>query len=75
MRLLLSCLALLFTAVPVGFAADAPKAPAKAKAPAKKAGDANAGKAIGENKATPVDRIKAPAGFKVELLYLSLIHI
>ena len=69
MRLLLSCLALLFTAVPVGFAADAPKAPAKAKAPAKKAGDANAGKAIGENKATPVDRIKAPAGFKVELLY------
>ncbi|GBL30341.1 hypothetical protein EMGBS10_14910 [Opitutia bacterium] len=69
MRLLLSCLALLFTAVPVGFAADAPKTPAKAKAPAKKAGDANAGKAIGENKATPVDRIKAPAGFKVELLY------
>ena len=69
MRLLLSCLALLFTAVPVGFAADAPKTPAKAKAPAKKAGDANAGKAMGENKATPVDRIKAPAGFKVELLY------
>ena len=69
MRLLLSCLALLFTAVPVGFAADVPKAPAKAKVPAKKAGDANAGKAMGENKATPVDRIKAPAGFKVELLY------
>ena len=69
MRLLLSCLALLFTAVPVGFTADAPKAPAKAKAPAKKAGDPNAGKAVGENKATPVDRIKAPAGFKVELLY------
>ena len=69
MRLLLSCLALLFTSVPVGFAADAPKAPAKAKAPAKKAGDPNAGKAVGENKATPVDRIKAPAGFKVELLY------
>ena len=65
MRLLLSCLALLFTAVPVGFAADAPKAPAKAKAPAKKAGDANAGKAIGENKATPVTVISV-----VVILYL-----
>ena len=43
-------------------------AKAKAKAPAKK-GDPDAGKAIGENKATPIDRIKAPAGFKVELLY------
>ena len=41
---------------------------AKAKAPAKK-GDPDAGKAIGENKATPIDRIKAPEGFKVELLY------
>ncbi|MCX6889852.1 MAG: DUF1080 domain-containing protein [Verrucomicrobia bacterium] len=51
-------------------AADAPKAKAKAKAPAKKTpADANTGKAIGENKATPVDRIKAPEGFKVELLY------
>ena len=49
-------------------AADAPKPKAKAKAPAKK-GDPNAGQAIGENKATPVDRIKAPEGFKVELLY------
>ncbi len=51
-------------------AADAPKAAPKpkAKAPAKKA-DNNAGKAIGENKATPIDRIKAPEGFKVELLY------
>jgi len=46
----------------------APKAKAKAKAPAKKA-DPDAGKAIGENKATPVERIKAPEGFKVELLY------
>ena len=45
-----------------------PKAKAKAKAPAKKA-DPNAGMAIGENKATPVERIKAPEGFKVELLY------
>ena len=28
-----------------------------------------AGAAINENKATPIDRIKAPEGFKVELLY------
>ncbi|MEY2750722.1 MAG: hypothetical protein RLZZ550_693 [Verrucomicrobiota bacterium] len=69
MRLLLSCLALLLCAPAASFAADAPKAPAKTKAPAKKAGDPNTGKAVGENKATPVDRIKAPAGFKVELLY------
>ena len=50
---------------------SAPKAPAKGKgkAPAKKAPAADTGKAIGENKATPVSRIKAPAGFKVELLY------
>jgi putative heme-binding domain-containing protein len=49
----------------------APKAPAKGKtkAPAKKAPAGDTGKAIGENKATPVSRIKAPAGFKVELLY------
>jgi putative heme-binding domain-containing protein len=49
----------------------AAKAPAKgkAKAPAKKAPANDTGKAIGENKATPVGRIKAPAGFKVELLY------
>jgi putative heme-binding domain-containing protein len=49
----------------------APKTPAKAKAkaPAKKAAPTDTGKAIGENKATPVDRIKAPEGFKVELLY------
>jgi hypothetical protein len=52
-------------------AKNAPKAPAKgkAKAPAKKAPATDTGKAIGENKATPVSRIKAPAGFKVELLY------
>ena len=31
--------------------------------------DPNRGKAMGENKATPVDRIKVPEGFKVELLY------
>ena len=55
-------------------AKNAPKAApapgkAKAKAPAKKAPAGDTGKEIGENKATPVSRIKAPAGFKVELLY------
>jgi putative heme-binding domain-containing protein len=55
-------------------AKNAPKAApapgkAKGKAPAKKASAPDAGKEIGENKATPVGRIKAPAGFKVELLY------
>ena len=55
-------------------AKNAPKAApapgkAKAKAPAKKAPAADTGKEIGENKATPVSRIKAPAGFQVELLY------
>jgi putative heme-binding domain-containing protein len=69
MRRPFALLALLLASLVPAFAADAPKAPAKAKAPAKKAGDPNAGKAVGENKATPVDRIKAPAGFKVELLY------
>ncbi len=48
----------------------APKAKAPTKAKAKgKANQANAGLAIGENKATPVGRIKAPKDFKVELLY------
>ena len=69
MRRPFALLALLLASLLPTFAADAPKAPAKAKAPAKKAGDPNSGKAVGENKATPVDRIKAPAGFKVELLY------
>jgi putative heme-binding domain-containing protein len=55
-------------------AKNAPKAApapgkAKAKAPAKKAPAGDTGKEIGENKATPVSRIKAPAGFQVELLY------
>ncbi len=69
MRLPLSCLALLLAAALPVFAAD-PPAPAKkapAKTAAKKAGATGA--AIGENKATPVDRIKVPAGFRVELLY------
>jgi putative heme-binding domain-containing protein len=47
---------------------------AKAKAKAKEKGkpaekQASVGPAIGENKATPVGRIKAPKGFQVELLY------
>ena len=55
-------------------AADAPKAAPKQKGKAKakdasKPADPNTGKAVGENKATPVDRIRAPEGFKVELLY------
>lgn len=51
-------------------AKPAPKAAApKAKAKAAPKKDPNAGLAIGENKATPVDRIKVPQGFKVELLY------
>ena len=50
--------------------ATAPKAKAPTKAKVKgKANQPNAGLAIGENKATPVGRIKAPKDFKVELLY------
>jgi len=46
------------------------KAAAKAAgAPEKKGRPDAVGPAIGENKATPVERIKAPEGFKVELLY------
>ncbi len=43
------------------------KAKPQAKAPPKR--PAEVGPAIGENKATPVDRIKVPDGFQVELLY------
>lgn len=46
--------------------AQAPAAPAK---PAKASKDPNAGKRIGENKATPPERIKVMKDFKVELLY------
>ena len=42
--------------------------PAK-KQPAKKAPAANAGQAINENKATPLERIKVLKDFKVELLH------
>lgn len=46
-----------------------PKPPG-AKPPAEKPKkNSNAGQAIGENKATPVERIKVPKDFKVELLY------
>lgn len=43
------------------------KAKAKAKAAPKRPQEV--GPRIGENKATPVDRIKVPEGFQVELLY------
>lgn len=48
------------------------QAPAAPQAPAKKAPkpkDPDAGKQIGENKATPAERIKVMKDFKVELLY------
>ncbi len=50
----------------------APKAKGKASPkakPAPKKKQTEVGPAIGENKATPVDRIKVPEGFAVELLY------
>ena len=51
-------------------AADVPGAPkVKPKAKVAQPIEPNAGKAIGENKATPIERIKAAEGFKVELLY------
>jgi len=54
-------------------AAEAPSAPgakpAAKPAPRRAARGENAGLAIGENKATPVTRIKAPKDFQVELLY------
>ncbi|MDP3072808.1 MAG: c-type cytochrome [Opitutaceae bacterium] len=47
------------------------QAPAEPKAKAKKAAErpAQVGPAIGENKATPVSRLKVPPGFAVELIY------
>lgn len=44
-------------------------AAAKGKAKAKPQKPKQVGPAIGENKATPVDRINVPEGFQVELLY------
>ena len=49
------------------FAADAPKGKGKAKDKPKKPDVV--GPAIGENKATPLERIKVAKDFKVELLY------
>ena len=49
------------------FAADAPKGKGKAKAKGNR--PQAVGPAIGENKATPVSRIKVAKDFKVELLY------
>ena len=49
------------------FAADAPKGKGKAKAKGKR--PQAVGPAIGENKATPISRIKVAKDFKVELLY------
>ena len=45
------------------------KAKAKGKAAPKRGRPREVGPRVGENKATPVDRIKAPEGFKVELIY------
>jgi putative heme-binding domain-containing protein len=47
-------------------AKKAPQVEAPVKKPARKA---EVGPAIGENKATPVSRIKVPAGFEADLLY------
>ncbi|MFT4640909.1 MAG: glucose/arabinose dehydrogenase, partial [Verrucomicrobiales bacterium] len=48
----------------------APPAPAQAQArPKRERRRAEVGQAIGQNKATPVDRIKAAEGFAVELIY------
>ena len=49
------------------FAADAPKGKGKAKAKGNR--PQAVGPAIGENKATPISRIKVAKDFKVELLY------
>ena len=58
-------------AVPPRKKRPAPKkaAPTPAPAAAAKKPAIEAGAAVGENKATPVDRIKVPDGFQVELLY------
>lgn len=57
-------------AAPKGNPKKGPAPQAKAKTAAKKpARPQEVGPAIGENKATPIDRIKVPEGFEVELLY------
>lgn len=58
------CFVLLFVFVSLAIG-QAPKAAARQK----KGRAAATGLAIGENKATPLNRIKTPPGFQVELLY------
>lgn len=53
----------------LGLASAFAQAPKPAKKDAKKAPAANAGQAINENKATPLERIKVLKDFKVELLH------
>ncbi len=69
---------LVLTLLSVTFVASSPavlsqetkaKQPAKQPPQKKKKKPATVGPAIGGNKATPIDKIKAAAGFKVELLY------
>ncbi len=45
------------------------QARARARARARRGRSRSSGLRIGENKATPVDRIKVPEGFEIELLY------
>lgn len=59
------CLATLF---PLSLLAQEPPKPAKPATPAPKPKQ-EAGLAVNENKATPAERIRAPKGFKVELLH------
>ncbi len=61
-------IAYVFSLALVAQAAE-PKSPPKADAKKRPARAQSVGPAINENKATPVNRIKAPEGFKVELLY------
>ncbi len=60
--------AFLLTLLSMGSTPGAEVSPAASPKAATKAPQV-VGPAIGENKATPVSRIKAPAGFRVELLY------
>ena len=59
---------LLFSCFAIATAASAAEPKPKARPPKPKA-PAQVGPAIGENKATPVNRLKVAKGFKVELLY------
>lgn len=65
---LLAALLLTATCLAPLHAADADKAEKKGKAP-KAAKATTVGPVVGENKATPVSRIKAAKDFRVELIY------